>query len=187
MNAKIINLSGTALIMVLFMQTNVSIAAQKSTDKVVKAEDKLQKAAEKRPLGCRDVGYRFQLKILELQPEETGEKQSLYFIFNSLSEPVKLYQMLKDNSSRSLYLNHEIKPRQWAVLSTSENDLKYICSIADAKSNYGKIVDCEQSIKVCEYARVKYGLNNKGNYWLVKSNTSGGAVNEVLHYGIIPR
>ena len=36
-------------------------------------------------------------------------------------------------------------------------------------------------------ARVKYGLNNKGNYWLVGSNTSGGAVNEVLHYGIIPR
>jgi len=187
MNIKIISLGSVTLIMALLMQVNVVNAAQKSADKLKQAQDKQQKADEKRPLGCRDLGYRFQLKILELQPAEVGEKQSLYFIFNSRSEPVKLYQMLKDTSSRSMYLNHEIKPRQWAVLSTSETDLKYICSIADAKSNYGKIVDCEQSLKVCEYARVKYGLNNKGNYWLVKSNTSGGAVNEVLHYGIIPR
>ena len=187
MNIKIISLGSVTLIMALLMQVNIVNAAQKSADKLKQAQDKQQKADEKRPLGCRDLGYRFQLKILELQPAEVGEKQSLYFIFNSRSEPVKLYQMLKDTSSRSMYLNHEIKPRQWAVLSTSETDLKYICSIADAKSNYGKIVDCEQSLKVCEYARVKYGLNNKGNYWLVKSNTSGGAVNEVLHYGIIPR
>ena len=75
MNAKIINLSGTALIMVLFMQTNVSIAAQKSTDKVVKAEDKLQKAAEKRPLGCRDVGYRFHYNL------KKQEKNSLFILF----------------------------------------------------------------------------------------------------------
>lgn len=146
-----------------------------------------EKAADKPPLGCRDVGYRFELKVLELLPAEAGEKQSLYFIFNSLSRSVNLYQMLKNDSTRSMYLNHVILPQQWAVLSTSEKELKYICTIDDPKLSYGKVVDCAQSLKVCEYARVKYGLNNKGNYWLVSSNTSGGAVNQVIHYGIIPR
>ncbi len=142
---------------------------------------------DKPPLGCRDVGYRFDLSILNLLPAEAGEKQSLYFIFNALPQSVNLYQMLKDESTRSMYLNHVIRPREWAVLSTSEKELKYICTVDDPKLSYGKIVNCSQSIKVCEYARVKYGMNNKGNYWLVSSNTSGGAVNEVLHYGIIPR
>ncbi len=147
----------------------------------------VDKSPAKSPLGCKDVGYRYKLKVLELLPAEAGEKQSLYFIFNGLKEPINLYQMLKDDSTRSMHLNHVIQGQQWAVLSTSEEKLKYICTIPDPKLTYGKIVDCAESLKVCEYARVKYGLNNKGNYWLVGSNTSGGAVNEVLHYGIIPR
>jgi len=172
-----IDLKPLAIFFMLLAVTSVGYAAEK------KAETR----EDKSPLGCRDVGYKFELKILNLLPEEAGDRQSLYFIFNALSQPVNLYQMLKEDSTRSMYLNHVIRPRQWAVLSTSERELKYICTVDDAKLSYGKIVDCAESIKVCEYARVKYGLNNKGNYWLVNSNTSGGAVSEVLHYGIIPR
>lgn len=166
-------LSRFAIMFLLLAVTTVGFSAEKRDDKP--------------PLGCRDVGYKFQLKILELLPEEAGDKQSLYFIFNALPKPINLYQMLKDDSTRSMFLNHVISARQWAVLSTSEKELKYICTVDDPKLSYGKIVDCSESLKVCEYARVKYGMNNKGNYWLVKSNTSGGAVNEVIHYGIIPR
>ena len=142
------------------------------------------------PLGCLDVGYRFDLRVLYLSPEEAGDRQSLYFIFNRLPEEVTLYQMLKDESTRSMPLNHGIHAGQWAVLSTGEKQLKYACAVRDAKedkSGYGKVVDCADSVKVCEFARVKYGMNNRGNFWLVNSNTRGGAVQEVLRYGIIPR
>ncbi len=147
----------------------------------------VERSDDKPPLGCRDVGYQFELKTLNLLPEEAGERQSLYFIFNALPQSINLYQMRKDDSTRSLYLNHVIRSRQWAVLSTSEKELKYICTVDDAKLSYGKIVDCAESLKVCEYARVKYGMNNQGNYWVVGSNTSGGAVGEVNRYGIIAR
>lgn len=152
------------------------------------AASKERKEKEDRsPLGCKDVGYKYDLKTLLLLPEEAGARQSLYFIFNALNQNINLYQMRKADSSRTLYLNHIIKPRQWSVLSTSEKEVKFICTLDDAKMTYGKVVDCSQSLKVCEYARVKYGMNNSGNFWVVNSNTSGGAVNEVLHYGIIPR
>lgn len=153
----------------------------------VDAAAKVEKEDDKSPLGCRDIGYQFDLNILTLLPEEAGERQSLYFIYNKLTTAVNVYQMLKDDSTRSMYLNHAIRPKQWAVLSTSESKLKYICTVDDPKLSYGKIVDCGESLKVCEYARVKYGMNNKGNYWVVNSNTKGGAVREVLNYGIIPR
>lgn len=141
----------------------------------------------KSPLGCRDVGYQFKLNVLDILPEAEGDRQSLYFIYNRLGKPLNLYQMLKENSTRSMYLNHVVRPQQWAVLATSEKELKYICTVDEAKSRYGKIINCSESLKICEYARVKFGLNNRGNFWVVNSNSRGGAVADVLRYGIIPR
>jgi len=142
---------------------------------------------DRNPLGCRDVGYEYDLYILRLLPPTEGDSQALFFLFNRQNKAVSMYQMRQEDSTRSVYMNHLIKPRQWAVLSTSEPRISYICTINEAKSSYGKVVDCEDYIKVCQYVRVKYGMNNRGNYWVVNSNTRGGAVNEVLHYGIIPR
>jgi hypothetical protein len=171
------NIHYPAAIVILMVLTGFGYAA---TGPVTEKEDKY-------PLGCKDIGYQFELKTLTLLPEQAGERQSLYFVFNALPTNINLYQMRKGDSTRTLYLNHVIHARQWAVLSTSEKELKYICTVDQEKLTYGKVVDCAQSIKVCEYARVKYGMNNQGNYWLVNSNTNGGAVREVLHYGIIPR
>lgn len=142
---------------------------------------------QRNPLGCRDVGYQFDLKILKLLPEEAGERNSLYFMLNHSEKPINLFQMRDGDSTRSMHLHHVIRPKQWAVLSTCEKKLKYICTVDDPKRPYGKIVDCADKIRVCEYARVRFGLNNRGNVWIVNSNTRGGAVREVVNYGIIPQ
>lgn len=141
----------------------------------------------KSPLGCRDQGYQFKLNVLDVTPSAPGDRQSLYFIFNRSNRPVSLSQMLADNSSRSVPLNHVINPQQWSVLATNQKDLKYICAVDATASRRGKIVNCSETVKVCEYARVKFGLNNRGNYWFLNSSSSRAAVNDVLHYGIIPR
>jgi hypothetical protein len=140
----------------------------------------------KNPLGCYDTGYVFDLKTLHLLPGRVGKRQSLYFIFNVLPQPVTLYQMRDDESSRSVYLNHSINARQWAGLSTTEKQVKFICTVPEAKNSYGKIVDCAESLRVCEYTNVRFGLNNKGNFWMVNSNNKNGAVRDVVHYGVIP-
>ncbi len=139
------------------------------------------------PLGCKDMGYQFNLNVVNILPASAGDRQSLYFIYNKLDKPINLFQMLKDESTRSTYLNHVIRPQQWAVLSTSEMEVKYICTIENGKSRYGKVVSCGDSLKVCEYVRVKFGLNNRGNYWVVNSAPRGRAVGDVVRYGIIPR
>lgn len=138
------------------------------------------------PTGCRDVGYQFDLKTLQFLPEKAGARQSMYFIYNKRGETVNLYQMRGNEGTRSLYLNHVISQKQWGVLSTNEKKLKFICTVNDPAFHYGRIVDCADSLQVCEYTNVKYGLNNKGNYWLVNSNTKNEAVRSVVRYGIIP-
>jgi hypothetical protein len=140
----------------------------------------------KSPLGCRDQGYQFKLNILTMEPEAAGDRQSLYFLFNRLNRPVSLYQMLGEESVRSMPFNHVINAQQWSILSTSQKQMKYICTVEDG-SKHGKIVNCSDSVKVCEFVRVKYGLNNRGNYWFSGSASRGEAVADALHYGIIPR
>jgi hypothetical protein len=141
----------------------------------------------KPPLGCRNQGYQFKLDVLDLIPDIGGDNQSLYFVFNQLNQPISLYQMLGDNSTRSTYLNHTVAARQWSILATNQNALRFVCTTPDKASRYGRVVNCSESVTVCEYARVKFGLNNRGNYWFLNSNTRNGAVRDVGHYGIIPR
>ncbi|KTD32807.1 enhanced entry protein EnhB [Legionella nautarum] len=149
-------------------------------------EDKAEKEDNRPPIGCYNSGYQFELETLHLVTGANGQNQSMYFLFNTLGQPVNLFQMRGEESSRSLYLNHVIGPHEWGILSTSEKMVKFICTIPDKKSQYGQVIDCAQSLRVCEYTNVRYGLNNRGNYWLMNSSTRNGAVSAVVHYGIIP-
>lgn len=139
------------------------------------------------PLGCKDTGYQFDLNVVKIKTSTDGDRQSLYFIYNKLGQTVKLYQMQKSTSTRKTFLNHEIRPNKWSVLATGEKELQYICAVNDSHSKFGRVVSCAKSLKICEYTRVKFGLNNRGNYWIVNSASRGGAVGGVVRYGIIPR
>lgn len=145
-----------------------------------------EKEDNRNPIGCSDAGHQFDMHTLRLLPEDKGHSQSLYFLFNKTDQKVTLFQMREPDSSRSMYMNHQINAGQWGVLSTSEKQVKFICTVPEANSRYGKIVDCAENLRVCEYINVKYGLNNRGNYWLVNSNTKNGAIRDVVRYGIIP-
>ncbi len=149
-------------------------------------DEKAKKESARFPIGCRPVGYEQKLKILSLFPGKEGALQSMYFFYNTLPQAVSLYQMRGDESEYTTRYNHVVRGNTWAVLATGEPRVKFICALGDGKASYGQVVDCAETIKVCEYVNVKFGLNNKGNFWIVDGNTRNGAVNEVVRYGIIP-
>lgn len=147
----------------------------------------VEKEDNRFPLGCRDMGYQHDLMLLKLQPELSGvERQTMYFLFNDTQKPLNLYQVRNSESLYNVFLNHTINPKQWAVLSMSEPHMKFICTNNDSKNKYGQIVDCAQTLKVCEFNKVVFGLNNRGNFWIVKNNSRNGALRDVVRYGIIP-
>lgn len=139
------------------------------------------------PLGCRNVGYQYRLNTLQLMPHQEGEPQSLYFLYNSTSQPLKLYQMSGEKSITSTALTHTIPAHQWAALATGLKDVKFLCAVNASDNQLGKVVSCRETVKVCEFAKTRFGLNNKGNYWVSHGNTRGGAVADVVYYGIIPQ
>jgi hypothetical protein len=174
---------GSILLMLWCVGLSISIEAGAARKNDTVSNDKME---SKFPTGCTPVGYKYNLKTLELYPGKEGALQSMYFFHNSLSETISLYQMRDKESEYSTRFNHTIKPNSWAVLAVGEPNIRFICTLGDGKSSYGKIIDCADTVQVCEYVHVKFGLNNKGNFWIVDSNTRNGAVSEVVHYGIIP-
>lgn len=161
-------------------------AAQSKNNNMERAQQKTAKDEARFPIGCRPVGYQQHLKVLSLFPGKEGALQSLYFFYNQLPQTISLYQMRDEDSEYSTRVNHTIGPNQWAALATGERLVKFICTLGDGKKSYGTIVDCADTVKVCEYVNVKFGLNNKGNFWVSDGNSRNGAVNDVVHYGIIP-
>ena len=151
------------------------------------AETEKAEREDKSPLGCRNVGYQYTLKTLDIFPTQAGERQSLYFVYNELTKPIHLYQMRGKDDADAMSINHVIPPQRWAVLSIDATHVKYACTVDDAKTTYGQIVDCEAGLKVCQFVRVKYGMNNRGNFWMVDGNTKNGALHEVNNYGVIAR
>lgn len=163
--------------------TGVTYAAQSKKNDGPALTDKKE---ERFPIGCKGVGYKQSLKVLNLFPGKEGALQSMYFFYNKLPQTISLYQMRDKDSEFSTRYNHSIRGNSWAVLAVGEPLVKFICTLGDGKTSYGQIIDCEETVNVCEYVNVKFGLNNKGNFWIVDSNSRNGAVNEVVHYGIIP-
>lgn len=186
MNTIIRRAMTSVTLVTLCTLASLPVQAEPQAPKKLTALEKAERESKRFPIGCRPVGYKQSLKVLTLYPGKESALQSMYFFLNQLPETVSLYQMRDKDSIYSMRFNHSIKGNSWAVLATGEPLLKYTCTLGDGKTGYGKIVDCAETIKVCQYVNVKFGLNNKGNFWIVDSNTRNGAVSEVVHYGIIP-
>lgn len=179
-------IKGSITTMVLLLLANGSAVAAKPVNGASSEQKAPAKDMDRFPIGCKPVGFKQNLKVLTLLPGKEGALQSMYFIYNKMPQTVSLYQMHDHESLYSLWLNHSILAQSWAVLATGEKELKFICTKGDGKKAYGEILDCGEAVKVCEYVNVKFGLNNKGNFWIVNSSTRNGAVSGVVHYGIIP-
>ena len=136
------------------------------------------------PNGCQTIGYSFKHYALLLHPHDIGKKQSLYFIFNSAPHAIKLYQMRHGDETFTMHLNNTIGAYRWGVFATDEKEEKFICTKASKKNEYGKIKDCEKTLKICEFKNVEFSSNNHGNYWAVKSNSRRGSINTVIYQGV---
>lgn len=168
------------------LSPSLQAASVKNAQNSAAQTAKKDKDNERFPIGCTPVGFEQNLKVLTLLPGKEGALQSMYFFYNKLPQTISLYEMRDKDSEYTTRFNHTIRGSSWAVLATGEHKLKFICTLGDGKKDYGQIVDCADTVKICEYVHVKFGLNNKGNFWIVDSNTRNGAVSDVVHYGIIP-
>tara|TARA_B110000908_G_C10215283_1_gene432497 strand:+ start:196 stop:747 length:552 start_codon:yes stop_codon:yes gene_type:complete len=137
------------------------------------------------PRGCHNEGYSFHHKALTLLPSKAGNNDSVYFVYNNSGSTINLYQLKSANAHMGLNINNKIRAYSWGVYSSDEDLVRFACSIENSDYDHGQLVDCQERLDVCEYTHVKYGLNNRGNYWMSRSNTRGGALRRVNRLGVL--
>lgn len=137
------------------------------------------------PRGCHDEGYSFHHKSLTLMPSKAGKNDSVYFVYNNSGNTINLFQLKSAKDNMGLNINNKIRPYNWGVYSSDESLVRFACTIPSNKYDHGQLVNCQERLKVCEYTHVKYGLNNRGNYWMSRSNTRSGALKRVNQLGVL--
>lgn len=137
------------------------------------------------PRGCHDEGYSFTHKSLTLMPSKAGKNDSVYFIYNNSEQTLNLFQLKSEKENMGLNINNKIEPFHWGVYSTDESLVRFACSVPSPVYDHGQLINCQKALNVCEYTNVKYGLNNRGNYWMSRSNTKNGALKRVNRLGVL--
>lgn len=131
------------------------------------------------PHGCKSMGYSIKHNILVLEPTKKAHPQALYFMKNIGKNTVSLKQVSKASSMYVLTMNNTIKPGRWAALAMDSSQLNYLCMVKS------KIVDCKKYLKICEYKKFKFALNNRGNYWVTTNRDMKGATRSVIRNGTL--
>lgn len=139
----------------------------------------------KLPRGCHNEGYTYHHKALTLLPAQKGNNDSVYFIYNTSNSTINLYQLKNADEHMGLNINNKIKAHQWGVYSSDEAQVRFACTKPNSRYPHGKLVDCQRNLKVCEYTHVKYGLNNRGNYWMARSTTKNSAIRRAIRIGVL--
>ena len=138
------------------------------------------------PRNCQSGGYNFYLKTLRVTPGSIGGRNSLYLFYNNSDKAIKLYHMHDKDHFFNVYLNNTIRPNRWAVFASNEKEINYVCTQSERGKEFGKIVSCKDFLKICEYPKVRFGINTRGNLWIVSNVSENSAVRGIVRYGIIP-
>jgi hypothetical protein len=152
---------------------------------VTEARGKGPDGVARLPKGCMNEGFEFKYNMTYLHPSQAGNYDSVYFFFNDSNQAINLLQAKKVGEYHVTELNNRIHARQWGVYSTDEDNVKFICTTSSSKFRHGDIVDCEKHLKICEFSDVLYGLNNRGNFWMVNSTSRNSAVRGAIRYGVL--
>lgn len=163
------------------MLFSLGFAAKKASVK-----DPTKEPVQAYPTGCSPIGFKFSNGVLVLAPVHKAEAQQqvIYFIQNKSKQDILFTDQRDSNLPYIMHNNNSLKSNLWAVFA-ADSKTKFICSKTDKAQTVQSILDCEDLVKVCEYANVKFALNNRGNYWATSNMSMSEAIREIVHQGIL--
>lgn len=149
------------------------------------ASKKYSKKSLRYPVGCKQMGYKFDLYNVIFTPSTIRYPQTIYFIHNVSNKTVYMLQNNEGPKPYVLHINGKISPNKWSVLAVSEPKLKYLCVNYNEQKNDLTVINCQKIIEICEFPRSRFGTNHRGTYWLVFNKSRKGSVNTARYHGVL--
>lgn len=137
------------------------------------------------PIGCKKMGYRFDLYNVLFTASNQRKSQTVYFIHNISQKPVQLLQSVTGNEPYTLYINGKINPNRWSVFAVSGRNLKYTCTHYNQSRKQHRVINCRHVLEICEFPKTRFGTNHRGTYWLAFNQSRKSAVDLARFHGIL--
>jgi hypothetical protein len=135
------------------------------------------------PMGCRDMGFRFENNQLILHQIPEGLVQTVYLMHNRAPFSVTLWV---DPPSR-FYPDYEktIKPDAWVAFARDLSEVIFHCKAKESQAD--ETIDCSEAIEICNYNNAKFPDSNFGTYWITNSKNQSDTINSVIKKGVLLR
>jgi len=137
------------------------------------------------PVGCKQMGYKFDLYNVIFTPSTRQYPQTIYFIHNISNKTIYMLQSTDGDNPFIIHINGKIAPNRWSVLAISEPKLKYICTNYNKRKNDLSVINCQKMLDICEFPRARFGTNHRGTYWLLFNRSRRSAVNVARYHGVL--
>lgn len=121
------------------------------------AKDKLSRY----PRGCLPINYSMDYHALQLQPVKRSPPQAIYFIRNTSSKPVTLWQTRSGDAPYIVHINNVIGAKSWSVFALSEKLAKFICVNRHKNLQKSVVLDCRDVLDVCQFPYARFGGNHR--------------------------
>lgn len=138
------------------------------------------------PVGCKQMGYKFDLYNVIFEPSTKKYSQTIYFIRNkSLNMVIHLLQANDGSEPYIIHIDGNIYPNKWSVLAVSEHKIKYICTSYNKRYDDYRVLNCQDVLDICEFPRARFGTNHRGTYWLTLNQSRRSATNIARFHGVL--
>ena len=137
------------------------------------------------PIGCKPMGYKFDLYNVIFRPSNKMYSQTVYFILNKSNMIIHLLQVSNGNELYLVHIDGNIYPNKWSVLAASETEIKYICTQYNEYKDDHRVLNCQKVLDICEFPRARFGTNHRGTYWLTLNQSLISALKVARFHGVL--
>lgn len=133
------------------------------------------------PRGCEVTGYGFSQPFLVLN--EKGQ-QAFYLLQNRTSYTIELehYETHKE-VFMSPSLATQVAANHWAAFASDVDNFYFKC-YRKINNETRTLIDCRDTLEVCQYPRAKFALSNMGNYWVSTDKPLSQVITDASRKGI---
>lgn len=138
----------------------------------------------KLPVGCKKVGYKFDLFNVIFKPSFEKRSQAIYFIHNISGRQIYLHEAGADDGPYIMHLNGTIDTAHWSVFALSKKTMKFNCAYFDRSKKMHEVTSCKNALAICQFPRAKFGPNQHGTYWVLYNATRKEAMGITKEHGV---
>lgn len=137
------------------------------------------------PIGCKQLGYKFDFYNVIFTPSNKVYPQTVYFIKNISNRTIRMLHVHNGDEPYIVHVDGTIAPNRWSVLAVSEPKIKYVCTNYNKRKNDHRVINCKNILDICEFPRARFGTNHRGTYWLAVNQSRRSAVRATRYHGVL--